>query len=90
MLTCRPAAAAVYASLGLPRSEIRKYQKSTELLLLKAPFQRLVREILQSIPNTEVKMFTKDAMMALQEACEAYTVSGVEGVEGAARGLLGW
>ena len=28
--------------------EIRKYQKSTELLLRKAPFQRLVREIAQN------------------------------------------
>jgi len=29
------------------RSEIRKYQKSTELLIRKLPFQRLVREIAQ-------------------------------------------
>jgi histone H3/H4 len=28
-------------------SEIRKYQKSTELLIRKLPFQRLVREIAQ-------------------------------------------
>jgi histone H3 len=55
-------------------SEIKKYQKSTELLLRKGPFQRLVREVLQGI-ETEVHMFTKDAMLALQEACEAYTVS---------------
>jgi histone H3 len=53
--------------------EIKKYQKSTDLLLLKAPFQRLVREILKSI-NIEVTMFTKDAMLALQEVAEAYTV----------------
>merc|ERR1711959_337061 len=29
--------------------EIRKYQKSTELLLRKGPFQRLVREIAQDV-----------------------------------------
>jgi histone H3/H4 len=58
--------------------EIRKYQKSTDLLLLKAPFQRLVREILQRIQRdteTQVSMFTKDAVLALQEACEANMVS---------------
>jgi histone H3/H4 len=74
--------------VSLPPShhrEIKKYQKSTELLLLKAPFQRLVREILQSIPNTEVTMFTKDAMLALQEATEAHTV----GVRGGS-GVGGW
>ena len=30
--------------------EIRKYQKSVDLLLLKLPFQRLVREIAQVHP----------------------------------------
>lgn len=33
--------------LPLIDSEIRKYQKSTELLIRKLPFQRLVREIAQ-------------------------------------------
>ena len=32
--------------------EIRKYQKSTELLIRKLPFQRLVREIAQVISNS--------------------------------------
>jgi histone H3 len=31
--------------------EIRKYQKSTELLIRKLPFQRLVREIAQDFKN---------------------------------------
>ena len=35
------------SSFSSPRSEIRKYQKSTELLIRKLPFQRLVREIAQ-------------------------------------------
>ena len=31
--------------------EIRKYQKSTELLIRKLPFQRLVREVAQDFKN---------------------------------------
>ncbi|KAL8109148.1 hypothetical protein AgCh_025293 [Apium graveolens] len=46
--------------------EIRKYQKTTELLILKLPFQRLVREIAQGIKS--------HAVLALQEASEAYLV----------------
>ena len=52
--------------------EIRKYQKSTELLIRKLPFQRLVREI-----ATEYKSdlrFQSQAILALQEAAEAYMV----------------
>ena len=35
--------------------EIRKYQKSTELLIRKLPFQRLVREIMQNFKNDLVR-----------------------------------
>lgn len=52
--------------------EIRRYQQSTELLIRKLPFQRLVREITASI-NPELR-FQSSALLALQEACEAYTV----------------
>eukprot|EP00930_Biecheleria_cincta_P003449 TRINITY_DN10437_c0_g1_i2.p1 TRINITY_DN10437_c0_g1~~TRINITY_DN10437_c0_g1_i2.p1 ORF type:complete len:137 (+),score=28.31 TRINITY_DN10437_c0_g1_i2:165-575(+) len=52
--------------------EIRKYQKSTELLLRKLPFQRLVREIAQDV-KTDLK-FQSQAVLALQEAAEAYLV----------------
>ena len=52
--------------------EIRKYQKSTELLLRKLPFQRLVREIAHEI-KTELR-FQSSAILALQEAAEAYMV----------------
>jgi len=52
--------------------EIRRYQKSTELLLRKLPFQRLVREIAQDIKH-ELR-FQSAAIGALQEACEAYLV----------------
>merc|ERR1711939_117372 len=52
--------------------EIRKYQKSTELLLRKLPFQRLVREIAQDY-KTDLR-FQSAAVAALQEAAEAYLV----------------
>jgi histone H3 len=52
--------------------EIRRYQKGAEPLLRKLPFQRLVREI-----AGWVKMdlrFESLALVALQEAAEAYLV----------------
>ena len=52
--------------------EIRRYQKSTELLIRKLPFQRLVREIAQDF-KTNLR-FQGAAIMALQEASEAYLV----------------
>ncbi|XP_062225792.1 histone H3.3 isoform X1 [Phragmites australis] len=78
--------------------EIRKYQKSTELLIRKLPFQRLVREIAQDFKvrfvfilllcssklggafsqpflfvQTDLR-FQSHAVLALQEAAEAYLV----------------
>ncbi|XP_051050550.1 histone H3-like [Phodopus roborovskii] len=71
--------------------EIRRYQKSTELLIRKLPFQRLVREIAQDF-KTDLRFqssrlvreiaqdfktdlrFQSSAVMALQEASEAYLV----------------
>jgi histone H3 len=53
--------------------EIRRYQKSTALLIRKLPFQRLVREIAQDFVN-DIR-FQGTAIMALQEASEAYLVS---------------
>jgi histone H3 len=52
--------------------EIRKYQKSTDLLIRKLPFQRLVREIAQDY-KTDLR-FQSSAVLALQEASEAYLV----------------
>ncbi|XP_078280414.1 histone H3-like [Rhinoraja longicauda] len=52
--------------------EIRRYQKSTELLIRKLPFQRLVREIAQDF-KTGLR-FQTSSIMALQEASEAYLV----------------
>ena len=53
--------------------EIRRYQKSTNLLIRKAPFQRLVREIAQDFKND--LHFQANAVLALQEACEQYLVN---------------
>ena len=52
--------------------EIRRYQKSTELLIKKSPFNRLVREIAQEF-KTDLR-FQVAAIGALQEAAEAYLV----------------
>jgi histone H3 len=52
--------------------EIRKYQKSTELLIKKLPFQRLVREIAQDFSSDRDLRFQSTAILALQEAAEAY------------------
>uniref|UniRef100_A0A2K6SAH9 Core Histone H2A/H2B/H3 domain-containing protein n=1 Tax=Saimiri boliviensis boliviensis TaxID=39432 RepID=A0A2K6SAH9_SAIBB len=52
--------------------EIRRYQKFTELLIRKLPFQRLVREIAQDL-KTELR-FQSAAIGALQEASKAYLV----------------
>ena len=53
--------------------EIRKYQKSTDLLIRKLPFQRLVREIAQEFKQD--LRFQSMAVLALQEAAEAYLVN---------------
>ena len=53
--------------------EIRRYQKSTELLIRKLPFQRLVREIAQE--NKADLRFQSTAIAALQEAAESYLVT---------------
>jgi histone H3 len=57
--------------------EIRRYQKSTELLIRKLPFQRLVREISEEIRSEmgrDPVRFQGTAVLALQEAAEAYLV----------------
>ncbi|KAK2739197.1 centromeric DNA-binding histone H3-like protein cse4 [Myotisia sp. PD_48] len=57
--------------------EIRRYQKSYDLLLLKLPFSRLVREIAMSLLPPEVGeelRWQSHAIQALQEAAEAFMV----------------
>ena len=53
--------------------EIRRYQKTTELLLLKKPFQRLVREIAEDF-HSDLR-FQSFAIAALHEAAEAHLVA---------------
>ena len=57
----------------LALKEIRKYQKSTHLLIRKLAFQRLVREICQDLYPLELR-WQSNAIFALQEASEAYLV----------------
>ena len=52
--------------------EIRKYQRSTDLLLRKLPFQRIVKDIAHA--RTQDLRFQTSALLALQEAVEAYLV----------------
>lgn len=54
--------------------QIRKYQASTDHLIRRAPFQRLVREIAQDAENLTNVRFQSTALLALQEASEAYLV----------------
>ncbi|XP_023816269.1 histone H3.3 [Oryzias latipes] len=53
--------------------EIRKYQKSTDLLISKRPFSRLVREICVQFSRDDLR-WQVYALMALQEAAEAFLV----------------
>ena len=56
--------------------EIRRYQKSADLLIRKLPFQRLVREITQDFKGDLRHQST--GLLALHEASEAYLVSLAE------------
>lgn len=56
--------------------EIRYFQKTSNLLIGKKPFERLVREIAQNMrPNVR---FQTTAVEAIQEAAEAYLVKLME------------
>ena len=56
--------------------QIRRYQKSTELLIRKAPFARLVREIANG--HKSDCRFEGNAFLALQEASEAVLIRVME------------
>lgn len=55
--------------------EIRQYQRSTDLLIRKLPFARVVREETQRYTNSNDFRWQAEALLALQEASEAYLVS---------------
>ena len=61
-----------YRSGTVALREIHHYQKSTELLIRKLPFNRLVREVAQDF-KTDLQ-FQLGATGALQEVAEAYIV----------------
>ncbi len=57
--------------------KICRYQKSTDLLIQKAPFQHLVHKIVQDCPSYWQKpplRMQSTALLALQEAAEMYLV----------------
>ena len=59
--------------------EIRQYQKTTDLLIRKLPFARLVREVANDFIQTEFDdgvglRWQSQAILALQEAAEAFLV----------------
>ncbi|CUS20515.1 LAQU0S01e08350g1_1 [Lachancea quebecensis] len=59
--------------------EIRKYQRSTDLLISKMPFARLVKEVTDQFTIEEQQLrWQSMAIMALQEASEAYLVGLLE------------
>ena len=60
--------------------EIRRYQKSTDLLIRKLPFQRFVREVAQDMNlfSKETIRWCGSALLALHESAEAYLVRYLE------------
>lgn len=60
--------------------EIRRYQKSTDLLIKKLPFQRYVREVDQDLEGTThpIHLWQSTALLALHEASEAFFVRKFE------------
>lgn len=59
--------------------QIRYFQKTTNLLIPKLPFSRLIREIATTIiPRTKDVRFQSSALLALQEASEVYLVQLME------------
>ncbi len=57
--------------------EIRRFQKSTDLLIPRRPFARLIREFLSEHPlsSGEVPRINGNALLALHEAAEAMIVA---------------
>ena len=65
--------------------EIRKMQRSTDLLMAKRPFQRLVRQVIREMAPAGIDMrIERKALQALQEASEAYLVEVLQATNKAA------
>ena len=69
--------------------EIRRYQKNTDLLIKKLPFQRLVREIAQDM-GEGAKRWESSAIAALQECCCSPLVFRWIACVGGCRSVLGF
>ncbi len=54
--------------------EIHKFQKTTDLLIRKAPFQHLVQEIIQDMSRKSDLQIQSTALLALQEAAEYFMI----------------
>jgi histone H3 len=54
--------------------EIHKFQKSTDLLIRRAPFQHVVQEIVQQESGKSDLQMQSTALLALQEAAEYFMV----------------
>ncbi|CAI4034712.1 hypothetical protein SMKI_11G1610 [Saccharomyces mikatae IFO 1815] len=68
-----------YSPSELALYEIRKYQRSTDLLISKIPFARLVKEVTDEFTTKDQDLrWQSMAIMALQEASEAYLVGLLE------------
>lgn len=59
--------------------EIKQLQRSTDTIIPKAPFQRLVKDISRQFEDlfgfSDPIRFSSEALLALQEAAEAYMIS---------------
>ncbi|KAL6122573.1 hypothetical protein NUSPORA_00339 [Nucleospora cyclopteri] len=62
----------------LALKEIRKYQKSTDLLLRKMTFKRVVREIIRNLDNSVELRFQAASFSVLQESTENFLVGMLE------------
>jgi histone H3 len=54
--------------------EIQKFQKTTDLLIRKAPFQHLVQEIVHNMSKKSDLQMQSTALLALQETAEYFMV----------------
>jgi len=54
------------------KREIAKYERSNELLIPKAPFERLVRELLHEARDHDTTRLTADALVVLHEVAEHF------------------
>ncbi|KAI9860001.1 MAG: hypothetical protein M1813_006348 [Trichoglossum hirsutum] len=68
-----------YCKEGKSLREIRKFQRSTDLLIPKNPFAALVKEILGELGFQPARIDAA-ALVALQEACEAFLVGEFENI----------